>query len=317
MRILVVGAGATGGYFGGRLAAAGRDVTFLVREARAEQLRKDGLVIRSPHGGDLTLRDPKTVTREALESQSVQPFDVVLLSCKAYDLDNAIDSFAAAVGPQTVILPLLNGMRHLDVLQARFGTQAVLGGVCLIASTLNEKREIVHLNDAHAITFGELGNGISPRVQAIADTFSNAGFNVKASAQILQEMWEKWVFLATLAGSTCLFRAPVGVIVATPDGAATVERLFAECRTVAAEHDHAVRDSFVERSRAMLFATGSTLTASMLRDVQNGARIEADHVLGDLIRRGGAAQRASSELSVLRIVYSQLKAYEAQRPEAG
>ncbi|MBN3854644.1 2-dehydropantoate 2-reductase [Paraburkholderia sp. Ac-20340] len=313
MRILVVGAGATGGYFGGRLAAAGRDVTFLVREARAAQLRADGLVIRSPHGGDLTLRDPQTVTREALTAPGARPYDLVLLSCKAYDLDDAIDSFAGAVGPETVILPLLNGMRHLEVLQARFGTQAVLGGVCLIASTLNEQREIVHLNDAHAITFGELGGGASARVDAIAAAFSNAGFNLKASERILQEMWEKWVFLASLAGSTCLFRAPVGVIVATPDGAATVERLFAECRAVAAEHGHAVRDSFLERSRSMLFATGSSLTASMLRDVQNGSRIEADHILGDLIRRGGAAQRASSELSVLRIVYSQLKAYEAQR----
>ncbi|MCP3724874.1 2-dehydropantoate 2-reductase [Paraburkholderia sp. CNPSo 3272] len=315
MRILVVGAGATGGYFGGRLAAAGRDVTFLVREARAAQLREAGLVIRSP-AGDLTLRDVKTVTREALESQGGQPFDLVLLSCKAYDLDNAIDSFATAVGPNTLILPLLNGMRHLEVLQARFGTQAVLGGVCLIASTLNDKREIVHLNDVQAITFGELGGGVSPRVQAVADQFGNAGFHVKASDHILQEMWEKWVFLASLAGSTCLFRAPIGAILATSDGAAIIERLFAECRAIAAGHGHAVRDSFLERSRAMLFAKGSSLTASMLRDVQNGSRIEADHVLGDLIQRGGAAQHASNELSVLRVVYSQLKAYEAQRAEA-
>ncbi|WP_042266364.1 2-dehydropantoate 2-reductase [Paraburkholderia heleia] len=315
MRILVVGAGATGGYFGGRLAAAGRDVTFLVREARAAQLREAGLVIRSP-AGDLTLRDVKTITREALESQGGQPFDLVLLSCKAYDLDNAIDSFAAAVGPNTLILPLLNGMRHLEVLQARFGTQAVLGGVCLIASTLNDKREIVHLNDVQAITFGELGGGVPARVQAVADQFGNAGFHVKASDHILQEMWEKWVFLASLAGSTCLFRAPIGVILDTPDGAAIIERLFAECRAIAAGHGHAVRDSFLERSRAMLFAKGSSLTASMLRDVQNGARIEADHVLGDLIQRGGAAQHAPNELSVLCVVYSQLKAYEAQRAGA-
>ncbi|WP_322105708.1 2-dehydropantoate 2-reductase [Paraburkholderia sp. J41] len=313
MRILVVGAGATGGYFGGRLAAAGRNVTFLVREARAAQLRDNGLVIRSKAGGDLTLRDVKTVTEATLQT----PFDLILLSCKAYDLENAIDSFASAVGPGTLILPLLNGMRHLEVLQARFGTQAVLGGVCLIASTLNEQREIVHLNDSQAITFGELGGGISPRVAAVADAFGNAGFTIKASEHILLDMWEKWVFLATLAGSTCLFRAPVGAILATPDGAATIERLFAECRAIAAEHGHAVRDSFLERSRAMLFATGSPLTASMLRDVQNGSRIEADHVLGDLIRRGGAAQRSASELSVLRIVYSQLKAYEALRDSAG
>lgn len=314
MRILVVGAGATGGYFGGRLAAAGRDVTFLVRPARAAQLREAGLVIRSRFG-DLTLRDVKTVTQDALAAPGAEPFDVVLLSCKAYDLDNAIDSFAAAVGPSTLILPLLNGMRHLDVLQARFGTQAVLGGVCLIASTLNAQREIVHLNDAHAITFGELGGGVSPRAQAIADAFSNAGFNVRASDRILQEMWEKWVFLASLAGSTCLFRAPVGVILATPDGEAIVERLFAECRAIAAENGHAVRDAFLERSRSMLFAAGSPLTASMLRDVQNGSRTEADHVLGDLIRRGDAAQSGDA-LSVLRVVYSQLKAYEAQREAA-
>jgi 2-dehydropantoate 2-reductase len=311
MRILVVGAGATGGYFGGRLAAAGRDVTFLVRPPRAAQLREAGLVIRSQHG-DLHLREVKTITQDALSAPGAQPFDVVLLSCKAYDLDSAVDSFAAAVGPSTLVLPLLNGMRHLEVLQARFGTQAVLGGVCLIASTLNAQREIVHLNDVHAITFGELGGGVSTRVQAIADTFSNAGFNIKASERILQEMWEKWVFLASLAGSTCLFRAPVGVIMATPDGKAIVERLFAECRGVAVENGHAVRDAFVDRSRSMLFAAGSPLTASMLRDVQNGSRTEADHVLGDLIRRGGAAQ-AGDALSVLRVAYSHLKAYEAQR----
>jgi 2-dehydropantoate 2-reductase len=314
MRILVVGAGATGGYFGGRLAAAGRDVTFLVRPARASQLREDGLVIRSRFG-DLTLRDVKTVTQDALQAPGAQPFDVVLLSCKSYDLDSAIDSFAAGVGASTAILPLLNGMHHLDVLQARFGTQAVLGGVCLIASTLNAQREIVHLNDIHAISFGELGGGASARVEAIAGAFSNAGFNVNASDRILQEMWEKWVFLASLAGSTCLFRAPIGTIVATPDGEAIIERLFAECREIAAANGHAVRDAFLERSRAMLFAPGSPLTASMLRDVQNGSRIEADHVLGDLIRRGGAAQ-AGDDISVLRIVYSQLKAYEAQRATA-
>lgn len=173
----------------------------------------------------------------------------------------------------------------------------------------------MHLNDIHAISFGELGGGVSTRAQAIADTFSNAGFNVSASDRILQEMWEKWVFLASLAGSTCLFRAPVGTILATPDGKAIVERLFGECRAIAAGNGHAVRDAFLERSRAMLFAPGSSLTASMLRDVQNGSQIEADHVLGDLIRRGGTAQQGD-DVSVLRIVYSQLKAYEALRAAA-
>jgi len=308
MRILVVGAGALGGYFGGRLAAAGRDVTFLVRGPRAAQLRDAGLVIRSPRG-DLTLRDVKTVVRDTLR----EPFDLVVLGCKAYDLDDAIESFAPAVGPNTLILPFLNGMRHLETLQRRFGANAVLGGVCLIAATLNEKREIVHLNDAHSLTFGEIGGGESERVSAVAATLGNAGFDSKATPRILQEMWEKWVFLASLAGSTCLFRAPVGDILATPDGEAVIERLFAECRAVAAENGAPVRDAFVERTRATLFARGSALTASMLRDVRSGSRTEADHVLGDMIRRGGAAQQTPGDLTMLRIAYSQLKAYEARR----
>src|SRR6202043_1931860 len=110
MRILVVGAGAIGGYFGGRLLQAGRDVTFLVRPRRAAELAKAGLIVKSPHG-DVTLAAPATTLSENIR----RPFDLVLLSCKAYDLEGAMDSFAAAVGPETMILPLLNGMKHLDV----------------------------------------------------------------------------------------------------------------------------------------------------------------------------------------------------------
>src|ERR1700756_38446 len=192
MRILVVGAGAVGGYFGGRLAAAGRDVTFLVRAQRAEELKRAGLVIRSPRG-DLLLRDVKTVQA----GDASQPFDLVILSCKAYSLDGAIESFAPFVGPSTAILPLLNGMRHIDVLKEKFGAARVLGGQCVIAATLNREREIVHLNEMHAISFGELEGGRSARVRAIGDEMSGAGFDVLSSDHILLSMWEKWVFLAT------------------------------------------------------------------------------------------------------------------------
>jgi len=122
MRVLVVGAGAIGGYFGGRLLEAGRDVTFLVRPRRAAELARAGLVIESPNG-DVTLPNPPTVQANAL----AEKFDVVLLSCKAFDLEDAMKSVAPAVGPQTSIIPLLNGMRHLDALEARFGANQVLG----------------------------------------------------------------------------------------------------------------------------------------------------------------------------------------------
>src|SRR5689334_16564419 len=140
MRVLVVGAGAIGGYFGGRMLQAGRDVTFLVRPRRAGELAASGLVIKSPLG-DITLKNPPTVQADTLKDA----FDVVLLSCKAYDLEDAIASFAPAVGPKTSIVPLLNGMRHLDVLDQKFGHDRVLGGLCSIAATLNEKREVVQL----------------------------------------------------------------------------------------------------------------------------------------------------------------------------
>jgi len=306
MRILVVGAGATGGYFGGRLAQSTRDVTFLVREKRAEELQRSGLVVKSPRG-DFTLRDVKTV----LASTIAQPYDLVLLSCKAYNLDDAIESFAPAVGDTTMILPVLNGMRHIDVLKQRFGDTKVLGGQCVIAATLNRDREIVHLNDMHSIGFGELTGGVSERVRAIASTFEGAGFDFAAADNILQQMWEKWVFLATLATSTCLHRAAIGDILTTLDGRRVIEGILGECKAVAQANGHPISDAANTRAQGILFAEGSLLTASMLRDIEGQSRIEADHIVGDLIARGGDEQQQGS-LSLLRIAYSHLKAYEAR-----
>jgi 2-dehydropantoate 2-reductase len=308
MRILVVGAGAVGGYFGGRLAAAGRDVTFLVRAQRAEELKRTGLVIRSPRG-DLALRDVKTIQA----SDTAEPFDLIVLSCKAYSLDDAVKAFAPFVGPSTAILPLLNGMAHIDALKEKFGASQVLGGQCVIAATLNREREIVHLNDLHSITFGELAGGSSDRSRAIDEALQGAGFDVAASESILQQMWAKWVFLATLAASTCLFRASVGDILAAPDGRRVIEGLLSECRAVSAHNGYPMGDDFVARVSGTLFAEGSPMTASMLRDVENHSRIEADHILGDLIRRGGVEQHNDAQLSLLRLAYNHLKAYEARQ----
>ena len=308
MRILTVGAGAVGGYFGGRLLQAGRDVTFLVRPGRAAELARDGLVIKSPYG-DVTLPNPATVRADALS----EAFDVVILSSKAYDLEGAIDSFAPAVGPDTMILPLLNGMKHLDALSERFGPERVLGGECRIAATLNEKREVVHLNKVHSVCFGELGGGISKRIRALAAVMIDAGFDAQPSDMILQEMWEKWVFLATLAGATCLMRGSVGDIVAAPGGDELILSLFEECRAVAEAEGYAPRPSFLASSRPLLTAPGSTFTASMLRDLEAGARIEADHVLGDLLRRRNAADPELAGMSLLEVAYIHLKAYEGRR----
>jgi 2-dehydropantoate 2-reductase len=305
MRILVVGAGAIGGYFGGRLLQAGRDVTFLVRPKRAAELAAAGLVIKSPNG-DVTLKDPPAVQADKL----AEKFDVVLLSCKAFDLDDAIQSFAPAVGPQTSIIPLLNGMLHLDVLDRKFGQERVLGGLCAIAATLNDQREVVQLQPMQSLTFGERDGKMSDRVRAIAEVFADGKIGSVASEQIIQDMWEKWVFLASLAASTSLMRAPVGVILAAPGGKDFILGMLDECSAVAAAEGFAPRAPFLERARGMLTAEGSQLTASMFRDIKVGARVEADHVIGDLIARGDAAK---VPVPRLRTAYTHLKAYEQQR----
>ena len=305
MRILVVGAGAIGGYFGGRLLQAGRDVTFLVRPRRATELAAAGLVIKSPNG-DVTLKNPPTVQAEKLTER----FDVVLLSCKAFDLDDAIKSFAPAVGPQTAIIPLLNGMLHLDLLDGKFGPERVLGGLCTIAVTLNEHREVVQLTPMQSLNFGERDGRLSDRVRAIAKIMASGKFGAVASEHIVQEMWEKWVFLASLAASTCLMRTSVGNILAAPGGKDFILGMLDECSEVAAAEGYAPRAPFLERTRGVLTAEGSQMTASMFRDVKAGAPVEADHVIGDLIARGDAAK---VPVPRLRTAYTHLKAYEKQR----
>jgi 2-dehydropantoate 2-reductase len=305
MRVLVVGAGAIGGYFGGRMLQAGRDVTFLVRAKRAGELASAGLVIKSPNG-DVTLKNPPTVQADRLNAK----FDVILLSCKAFDLDDAMKSFAPAVGSQTAVIPMLNGMGHLDMLDQKFGRERVLGGLCGIAVTLNEHREVVQLHPMQSLTFGERDGKLSDRVRAIADVMAGSNFNSAASEQIIHDMWEKWVFLASLAASTSLMRASVGHILAAPNGKDFMQGMLDECSAVAAAEGYPPRAPFLERSRGMLLTQGSQLTASMYRDIKSGAPVEADHVIGDLIMRGDASK---VPVPKLRIAYTHLKAYENQR----
>jgi 2-dehydropantoate 2-reductase len=229
-----------------------------------------------------------------------------VLSCKAYDLEGAIDSFAPAVGPTTAIMPLLNGMAHLDKLDARFGADKVLGGLCLISTMLNPEGHILHLAEPHALTFGERDGKPSVRATAILAQFTGARFAIKCSETILQDMWEKWVFIATAAGLTGMMRATIGDIVAS-GGASIATDLLAECGAIAKGQGFAPREAASARGTAMFTAAGSGLTASLARDIEAGLRIESEQILGDLLRR------AETPPPVLRIAYAHLKAYEARR----
>jgi 2-dehydropantoate 2-reductase len=309
MRVLVVGAGAVGGYFGGRLLQAGRDVTFLVRPRRAEQIVKNGFAIRvaAEPADDLAVR---AIVSEQIEAS----YDLVLVGCKAYDLEGAMDGFAPAVGPETTVLPLLNGLRHLDLLSERFGASRLLGGQCIITVTLDERGHVVLLGRTPTLTFGELNGAPSKRMDAIATTMQDASFVVRASNAVLLEMWEKWVLLATLAGMTCLMRGTVGDIAAA-GAAGLMEALLDECRHIAASQDQMIRPDVLQRIRSLLAEAGLTLTASMLRDLERGVRTEADHVLGDLLHR--QSELAVNSPSLLRIAYLHLKTYEARRAREG
>lgn len=303
MSILIVGAGAIGGYFGGRLLAAGRDVTFLLRPARAEEMARLGLRIQSPQG-DVHYPAPPVVTSETLDKH----YDLILLSCKSYDLESAMDSFAAAVGPNTVIMPLLNGMAHLDRLKARFNPANVLGGLCLISTDRDPSGAILHLNTTHQLTYGELDGQPSERTARIAEVFADAGFDGVLTQTIVQEMWEKWSLITSIAGITCLMRSAIGDIVAA-GGEPLIRALLDECGAVAAKAGYPLRAPVRERFLALLTEPGSKLTASMLRDVERNSQTEADHLLGDMLARRGAA----SGPSVLELAYTHLKAFEARR----
>ena len=310
MRILVLGAGGTGGYFGGRLAQAGVDVTFLVRPARSAQLDSEGLVIRSPLG-DATF-PVAHVTADALPALAAeQPFDLVILSCKAYDLDSSIEAIAPAVSSRTTVLPILNGLRHYAALDARFGRDAVLGGLCFISATKAADGAVLHLAPAAKLTFGERDTpGSSARVLSLAAACVQAGVDHVASDAIGQEQWVKYTFLTTLAAATCLMRADVGTIVATDDGADIVRGLYAECLAVA----EAAGEPIPEKAQAVALAAttqeGSALKASMLRDLEAGQQVEAEQIVGDMRVRARAAGQAAPLLAV---AYAHLQAYQRQR----
>ncbi len=310
MRILVLGAGGTGGYFGGRLAQAGVDVTFLVRPARAAQLALDGLVIRSPLG-DAQVPVRYLTAGQLANAAAGEPFDVVLLSCKAYDLDSSIEAIAPAVGPHTVVWPILNGLRHYEVLDQRFGASQVLGGLCFISAAKRASGEVVHMGRPASVTFGEReGDPQSGRCQALAAAFAQAGVEHKHSAQILQDIWIKYSFLTALAAATCLMRASVGVIAATEDGGDFIRQLYAECVAVADVAGWPIPEQAREGALALLTQSGSTVTASMLRDLEAGQRIEGEHIVGDMRRR---AQTAGLETPMLALAWCHLQAYQTRR----
>jgi 2-dehydropantoate 2-reductase len=307
MKILVLGAGGIGGYFGGRLAQAGEDVTFLVRPKRREQIAREGLVIESPLG---SAKFPvKTVLAEELKPG----YDLVIFTCKAYDLDSAMDAIAPAMDGKCAVLPQLNGMAHLERLDQRFGRSQVMGGVAQINATLRSDGAVVHMDKLGRIVFGERDKKPSARAQALGEAFAKTNVDWKISPDIVQEMWEKVVFLAALAAATCLFRGNVGEIVAAPGGKEAMERVLASNVAIATAEGYPPRAAAVEFARNRLTDSEGTWSASMMRDLEAGGRVEGDHIVGWMLER---ARKHGIEDTILALAYTNLKTYEARRAAA-
>jgi 2-dehydropantoate 2-reductase len=300
MRALIVGAGSVGGYFGGCLAAAARDVTFLVHARRAAQLTR-GLSISSK--GKDSVIPVKTISA----GQPTGEFDVILLAVKAYQLDAAISDFAAYVSERTMILPVLNGMRHMDVLRSQFGAPRVLGGVARLSTTLDEQGRIVDKSDFHDLVYGEWSGEKSQRILSLDEFMRGAGFDARLSTEIERAMWEKWAMLASLGAITCLMDGNIGQVARAAGGTDLARALFDEVLAPVAAAWRALSDKFTSQVRALLTDRASTLTSSMYRDMKSGQRVEADQIIGDLVTRAGALGVSTPLLSAVLV---RLRVYE-------
>jgi 2-dehydropantoate 2-reductase len=304
MRILIVGAGGVGGFYGAYLLQAGRDVTFLVRPGRAKQLAEQGLVLVGLTD-TLTIPAPPTV----LASEIRQPYDLILLSCKAFDLESSIADLAPAVGPETAILPLLNGMAHLDVLDRRFGREHVLGGDTTVSTVKAPDGRILQLNHLDLIQFGDRDDPAGERMMRIAEALTVPGYTAELVPDVLRAMWWKWATISTAASLTCLMRAPIGDIVAA-GATPLVHRMLGETSAIVAAAGYPLSKSFQESTLAKFTQPNSPFTASLFRDIEIKAPIEVDQVIGDLLAR---AQQMGVPTPLLEIVHYHLRTYEARR----
>ncbi|MBR1157307.1 2-dehydropantoate 2-reductase [Bradyrhizobium sp. JYMT SZCCT0428] len=305
MRYLVLGAGGTGGYFGGRLAESGADVTFLVRDGRRKSLSEEGLRIESQFG------DAQIAVKTLVAAEVVPVYDAVILTCKAYDLDTAAAAIAPALASNAYVLPFLNGIAHIDVLNEKFGQHRVLGGTAKIQATIMPNGSIRQFNDWRTLTFGEQSGEMTERVRELATLFEAAkGVEVFPVTDIVQRMWEKLVHLSTAAAMTCLMRANVGEIIRTPYG----RELFLDqlrCgAAIAAANGHAPSAAFMKSWEDTFSQQNSMYSTSMLRDIERGGQTEVEHILGFML---GKAEKAKIPCNTLLLAYTNVKAFEQRR----
>ncbi|ESU32220.1 hypothetical protein G3A_12210 [Bacillus sp. 17376] len=303
MKILIVGAGAIGGYFGGRLLEKGEDVTFLVREKRQQQLRENGLVVESIHG-DMHFPEPKTI----LTGENVEPYDAVLVSTKSYHLDGAIESIQPYVGDETMVLPLLNGISHLDILTEAFGAEKVIGGLCFIETTLALDEKIVQTSPIHDLIFGERNGEKTERILQLEEAFIGTKASFTLSEKIEQEMWHKYLFITSMSGITSLFCSPIGPIREQEHGWKTIERLVHEAAAIMEKIGAPLASGAAANTLARIKEIGHGMKSSLQRDMEKSLLTEGDHLFGYLLEN---AEQSGLTAPILSAIYGNVKIYES------
>ncbi|KIL52562.1 2-dehydropantoate 2-reductase [Jeotgalibacillus alimentarius] len=301
MNILIAGAGGIGGYFGGRLMEKGQKVTFLVRENRKEQLRNTGLVIKSPHG-DFT-GTPQLITKD----DQGQTYDVILITTKAYHLDQVIEDIKPFVNESTLILPLLNGIAHLDPLVDTFGDQ-VIGGLCFIETTLDAEGHVIQSSPVHELVYGERDGHKTDRIIALEQAFEGANAGFRQSENIMQDMWHKYSFITAMSGITTLMRSPIGPTVQIPSARHTLDRLLQEISSVMKAIGAPIADNLPEMQMIRMEEMNEEMKSSMLRDMEKGLQTETSHLQGWLLEKGQAEKIGTP---ILEAAYAHVKIYES------
>ena len=306
MRFLVLGAGAIGGYFGGKLHNAGADVTFLVRPKRAAQLAARGLVLKTQTE---EINAPvKTVVAGKIDG----PYDVIVLCCKAYDLADAMLAITPAVGRGTAVLPFLNGIKHVSMLSDRFGAEQVLGGLTAVNAVLAPNGDVIQSPVKIDMTaFGEVSGAPSERCTAIHRAFATAGLSATVSADVMASMWAKFFGFACIASLATLTRSRAGVVATSAAGPSLVAATIEECGRVAAAEGYPPPKEVAEIVRGLYSQRDSRYGPSMLVDMEEGRPTEGEHTIGDLV---GRAMRHGLPVPLLTAVRCSLQAYEISRP---
>ena len=300
MKILVLGVGGIGGFFGGYLHEIGADVTFLVRPKRRTLLQANGLRITSPLG-NLNL-DPKLVLSDELKPV----YDIILISCKTYDLDQAIIDLRSTKG-RGIIIPFLNGVTHMKKLDEEFGQDNVMGGVAHISSTVNKDGTIEHFSEFKKLTFGNRDLSKNNALKEFAEVCAKTKFDVVLSDDINLDLWKKWVFISTVAGATTLFSCSLGEIVKSDFGKQIIIDLFNECRSIAKLYKYDYEDSEADIILKTITTPGSPIKASMQRDVEKNFFTEHEQIFGDLITKG---KKYNFECPILTSCYVRMNVYQ-------